>query len=120
MRTHSAEDVNRLKLIEELRKLSREEDVNLWERIAKELSRSRSNRRRVNVWKINRYTEDGETIIVPGKVLGNGVLEHPVEVAAYRFSTSAKKKIKRVGGKAMAIEDLIKENPSGSEVKIIG
>lgn len=106
-------------LILELKKTSVEQDVNIWNRIAKDLSRSTRQRREVNVSRINKNTKDGETIIVPGKVLSLGELDHKVTVAAYSFSQSAKEKIE-AKGKTMTIQELIKDNPKGSKVRIIG
>ena len=103
-------------LIRELKRLSRKENVNIWRRIAEDLDKSNSRRSEVNVFKINKYTKENETIIVPGKVLGDGELDHNVNVAAWRFSESAKEKIKN----KMSIEDLMKSNPKGKDVRIIG
>lgn len=104
------------KLVRDLKRLSREQNVNIWKRIAEDLDKSARNKREVNVFKIDKYTKDNETIIVPGKVLGDGELTHNVNVAAWRFSESAKEKIKG----SMSIEDLMKKNPKGKDVRIIG
>jgi large subunit ribosomal protein L18e len=58
-------------------------------------------------------------VVVPGKVLGAGKLNHPVTVAAIAFSEQALQKIKAAGGRAIHILHLIEENPRGSNVKII-
>ena len=60
---------------------------------------------KVNLWKINKYTKKGEAVIVQGKVLGEGLLEHPVSIAAESFSESAKKKIKGAGGKIITKQE---------------
>ncbi|HIC99331.1 MAG TPA: 50S ribosomal protein L18e, partial [Pyrodictiaceae archaeon] len=73
----------------------------------------------VNVSKINRYTEANETVVVPGKVLGAGRIDHPVTVAAIAFSKSAVEKICGAGGRVIHILQLLEENPRGSKVKII-
>ncbi len=103
-------------LIQELKKASSEQNVKIWKRIAEDLSRSTRIRREVNIDKINRYAKDKETIVVPGKVLGVGELNKDVSVAAFRFSESAKKKIKN----SLTIQELIKKNPKGKKVRIIG
>jgi len=59
-------------------------------------------------------------VVVPGKVLGAGEINHPVIVAAFSFSEKAKEKIKAAKGKCLSFIDLIKKNPKGSNVKIIG
>ena len=47
-------------------------DCKLWKRIAQDLSKSTRQRRIVNLYKINKFSKDGETILVPGKVLSVG------------------------------------------------
>jgi ribosomal protein L18E len=41
-------------------------------------------------------------------------------VTAFAFSAEAKRKISAANGKCMSFSDLIKKNPTGSKVKIIG
>jgi large subunit ribosomal protein L18e len=73
----------------------------------------------VNVSKINRFTIDGETIVVPGKVLGSGELDHKVTVAALKFSDAARAKIDKVG-ETLTINELLDRNPKGSNIRIFG
>jgi|SRR3989344_1375843 len=107
------------KLIEELRKLSYEQNVNIWKRIAKDLERPRRIRREVNLYRLEKNIKDGETAIVPGKVLSLGEFTKKNTVAAYCFSKTAEEKINKTG-KAISIQELIKKNPKGSKVRIIG
>jgi len=58
-------------------------------------------------------------VVVPGKVLGAGNLDHPVSVAAFSFSTQARLKISKARGKCLSISELIEVNPKGSNVKIM-
>ena len=58
--------------------------------------------------------------MVPGKVLGAGKIDHPVSVAAFAFSEQARSKILKAKGKCLFISDLVKKNPKGTGVKIIG
>ncbi|MEM2280735.1 MAG: 50S ribosomal protein L18e [Candidatus Bathyarchaeia archaeon] len=107
-------------LIRFLRKQSREQKAKIWRAIAEKLAASRRRRIVVNISRINRYTSKNDTVVVPGKVLGAGELNHPVTVAAFAFSETAKQKIKKAKGKCLTIPELIKKNPKGSNVKIIG
>ena len=106
-------------LIQQLKKLSIEQKVKIWKRLATDLERPTRIRRKINVYKIDKYAKEGETIVVPGKVLGTGDLTKKVNVAAFTFSESAVKKISE-NGKAMSIFDLISKNPKGSKVRILG
>jgi len=103
-----------------LRKQSRENNVKIWKDVAERLAKPRRKRIAVNVSRLNRYTEKKETVVVPGKVIGTGKIDHPITVAAFSFSEKAKEKIKVARGKTISLLQLIKKNPKGSNVKIIG
>lgn len=109
-----------IQLIFFLKKQSRENDVKIWRDVAKRLTKSRRNRIAVNVSRLNRYTEKKETVAVPGKVLGAGKIDHPITVAAFTFSEKAKEKIKAARGRTLSLLQLVKKNPKGSNVKVIG
>lgn len=102
------------KLIVDLKKSKKP----IWKAIAGRLEKPSRLRASVNIRKINKYTKDGETVVVPGKVLSDGELEHKVTIAALSFSYSTLKKLK---GKAecLNIHELLKKNPSGSGVRIL-
>jgi large subunit ribosomal protein L18e len=119
MRKLMATNPRIVELVQDLKVESYKNDAKIWKDIAKRLSKPARKRAEVNISKINRYTEDGYVVIIPGKVLGAGKLGHKVTVAAFSFSESAKKAIEEAGGKCMTIEELIKENPKGSLVKIM-
>jgi large subunit ribosomal protein L18e len=106
-------------LISLLKNTSRENEVNLWRDIADRLEAPSRNYAEVNLSKINRYATSGETILVPGKVLGSGILDLSVKVAALNFSQSASEKIRQANGECMSIEELISVNPTGSRVRIL-
>ncbi len=106
-------------LIMMLKDASQTHEANIWREIAKRLDSPRKNYAEVNISKINRYAQEGETILVPGKVLGSGVLDLPVNVAALNFSEAAASKIVGANGTCMTIEELVRSNPKGSRVRII-
>ncbi|MET1101443.1 MAG: 50S ribosomal protein L18e [Pyrodictiaceae archaeon] len=102
-----------------LKSMARRNKAPIWRYVAELLSRPRRLRIVVNVSKINRYTRPGEIVVVPGKVLGAGRIDHPVTVAAIAFSASAVRKIREAGGRVIHIVKLVEENPRGSGVKVI-
>lgn len=104
------------KLIKELKKSSMENKAPIWKRVALELEKPTRRRISVNLYRIDKHSENGETIIVPGKVLATGDLTKQVKVAAWTFSEQASSKIKD----AVSIHELLKENPKGKNVRIIG
>lgn len=107
-------------LITELKKASIEQDVAIWKRVAEDLEKPTRSRRIVNLSKINRYTKENDTIVVPGKVLGSGELNHKLNVSAYKFSESALEKLQKIGAKAIPLKDLVKESPKGKKIRIMG
>jgi large subunit ribosomal protein L18e len=109
-----------IELIRFLKKQSRENKANIWLDIAERLAKPKRKRIAVNISHLNRSTQKNETVAVPGKVLGAGEMSHPVTIAAFAFSEKAKEKIKARRGKCLSFFDLIKKNPKGSKVRIIG
>ena len=107
-------------LIQDLKKQSRESEAELWLAVSESLASSKRSRVAVNISRLNRFTEKGETVVVPGKVLGSGKADHPLTVAAFSFSTLAKSKIQDAKGNCLSIRDLMKKNPTGKNVRIMG
>ncbi len=80
-----------------------------WNYVGEELDKPRRKMSEVNVYKINSLTKANDIVVVPGKVLGVGFLDHPVTVAALSFSKSAQQKINQAGGKIMSINKALEE-----------
>lgn len=120
MKEAKATNPQLLALIERLKRAYKENGAPIWYDLAKRLSAAGRRRCEVNISRINRWTKPGDTVVVPGKVLGAGELDHEVNVAAFAFSKVAVEKITKAGGKALSVESLIEVNPKGSRVKIIG
>lgn len=110
---------NTINLIKSLTKQSSAENAPIWKAVANDLKRANRKNKEVNVYHIDKFTDDDDTILVPGKVLGEGNIAHKVNVAAFKFSHEAERKIEAIGGKCLTIEELMAENPKGSNVKII-
>ena len=113
-------DPNVASLIVELRKASKNNEAPIWRSISKRLQKSRRSRPQVNVSKLNRYTKNDEFVVIAGKVLGSGELDHSVNVAAVTFSEGARNKILAAEGRVLTISELINEKPKGSGVIILG
>ncbi|MFD1645369.1 50S ribosomal protein L18e [Haloarchaeobius litoreus] len=105
-------------LIAELKSVSRETDADVWSDVATRLEKPRRTHAEVNLGRIERYAQEDETVIVPGKVLGSGALSKSVTVAAVDFSSSAETKIDQVG-ESLELEQAIEQNPNGSNVRVI-
>lgn len=90
----------------------------IWKDIARRLEMPSRNYAAVNISKINRHTAEDDVLLIPGKVLGAGLLDHPVTVAALTFSDSAVDKITEAGGKCLSLEEVMEANPKGSGIRI--
>ena len=107
------------KLIHMLKKEGRKNNANIWIYVAELLNRPTRKRVEVNLGKLQKYTKDGDTVIIPGKLLGSGIFNRKITIAVWRYSQSAKEKVEKAGSKIIGIEELLKANPKGSNVKII-
>jgi len=112
-------DPNLLALIDDLKAKERETGAAIWRDIARKLEKPKRNWAELNLSKLDRYTEAGDIVLVPGKVLAAGSISKKVTVAAYSFSGKAAEAIAEAGGKTMSIADLMAENPKGSGVRIM-
>jgi large subunit ribosomal protein L18e len=108
-----------IQLISLLKKESREKQASIWLDIAEYLSKSRSQRVAVNLSKINRNTKRADMVVVPGKILGSGSINHAVTVASFGASEKAKAKLVAAKAKYVSIPELLEKNPKGANVKII-
>jgi large subunit ribosomal protein L18e len=107
-------------LIHNLKKQANENDAPVWRDIAIRLEKSLKNWPVVNLDRINKYTNEKETAIIPGKVLSDGNLSKKITIAAWSFSNKSQEKIKKAGGKCISFEELMKSNPKGKNLRILG
>ncbi len=110
-----AKDPRKRRLIRNLYKTKRR----FWRTVCEFLEKSKNNRVIVNIGKIETFTEANDTVVIPGKILSTGFLTHPVIIAAFSYSTKAKKKILKAGGECILIENLMERNPTGSNLKLL-
>jgi large subunit ribosomal protein L18e len=103
-----------------LRNALKKNRVPIWKAVIKELSRSRSNRKEVNISQLAHVTKDKEVVIVPGKILGSGEISHKLTLWCFNISEAGTRKIIDAGGKILALDSLIKKYPDGKGVRMIG
>lgn len=106
-------------LIADLKSTARESGAGVWKDVADRLEKPRRTHAEVNLGRIDRYAREEETVVVPGKVLGSGVLTKDVTVAAVNFSGTAETKIQRTDGEPLSLEQALERNPEGSNVRVI-
>ncbi|UCD20823.1 MAG: 50S ribosomal protein L18e [archaeon] len=84
--------------------------------LAKYLSLPRRKAITVNLDKINKHSKGGETVFVPGKVLGKGELNHKITLTSFRVSESALNSLKKSGSVFKPIHEFVK---SSKQFKLI-
>ncbi len=106
-------------LIDALKQTAREQQAAIWKELARRLEAPSKNHSEVNLSRLNRSTTSNDTVVVPGKVLGTGSIDHPIYVAALNFSETARAKILAASGTIATLGEIIDTEPSGSNIKII-
>ena len=79
----------------------------LFSEVANMLVMPKRKRAAVNVDKISKTTKPNAVVVVPGKVLGSGSIDHAVDIVALDFAISAKEKIEAAGGKCRDFKWLV-------------
>jgi large subunit ribosomal protein L18e len=108
-----------LALIDALKQSAREQQAPIWKELARRFEAPSKNHAEVNLSRLSRSTGSNDVVVVPGKVLGTGSINHPICIAALSFSETARAKIVTASGKIATLDEIIDMRPSGSNVKII-
>jgi large subunit ribosomal protein L18e len=80
----------------------------LWKKVHYEVAVPSRIRSTVNLYKINKLTKDGDNVIVPGKVLSVGAMDHKVNIAAISYSSAARSALTGAKCSIIDIKDMIK------------
>ena len=113
-------DPGLVSLIFDLKTASRENDAPIWRDIAKRLEKPSRVWAEVNISRLALYTKKGETLIIPGKLLGAGEIDYPITVAAFKATRGARQKITAAGGSVLSISQMVEDNPKGKGIRIMG
>ncbi len=90
-----------------------------WFKIAGILSGPRRKRVNINLEELNKKSKEGESIVIPGKVLSQGEINKKIKVVALNFSERAKDKLLKAGCGVSSIFEEIKTNPNAKGVKVL-
>jgi len=88
-----------------------------WAKVATLLVKPKRKSVKVNLEKLNKETKAGEVVVVPGKVLGTGELNHKLTLGAFSLSAKAEEKMKDV--KVLGLDEMAESHKDGKGVKII-
>ena len=101
----------------QIRRLARRS--RFWRAVLRYIELSKRRQKTVNIYKLNRVAAPSDKVLVVGKLLGVGKLNHPLTVVAFDFSDSAYRKVSDAGGTAMYLSDFLKKGQDASGFKII-
>lgn len=107
MKKYSKMNPRVLGLVNDLYAKSEGSKTGIWHNLATRLGKSARSWASINVGRLNRVTKKGETIVVPGKVLGAGNLDHPLTLYSFNCSERACDIIKKAGGTCKPVEELL-------------
>jgi len=107
------------KLIDDILEKGYKENIRFLINLAKQLKTPTRRKIEANLGKLQRLCKDGETIVIPGKLLSYGELNKKLTIACLSYSKTAREKAEKSGSKIISIEELIKQNPTGKNVRLI-
>ncbi|PIN90300.1 50S ribosomal protein L18e [Candidatus Pacearchaeota archaeon CG10_big_fil_rev_8_21_14_0_10_35_13] len=103
-------------LVETLRNAKNHEE---WMNVARVLARPTKKINGVNLETIEEETKEGDTIVIPGKVLGTGEITKKIRIVAMNFSKTAIEKLSKTKSEMVTINEEIAKNPKAKGIKII-
>ena len=109
-----------IRMKSDLKKASTKNNAPIWAKLAEYASKPSIARRDINLNRINQLTKENDTVIFPGKVLGTGNISHKITLCSFSISNSAASKILEKDGKLINYLELIKQNPTGKGVVLLG
>ena len=109
-----------IRMASDLKKASTKKDAPIWRKLAEYALKPSIARRDINLNRINELTKENDTVVFPGKVLGTGTVSHKITLCAFSISNAAAAKVLENGGKLITHVDLIKQNPTGKGVVLLG
>lgn len=86
---------------------------------AKIMSTSTRRTLKLNVEELDKACKDGDKVIVPGKILGGGLIVKKLKVVAFSASAEAEEKIKKAKGEFISILEEMKKNPKLNDLKLL-
>ena len=108
------------RMARDLKRASTSNDAPIWARLAEYALKPSIARRDLNLKRIDQLTKKDDIVAFPGKVLGTGNISHKITLFSFSISNSAAAKVIEKGGKVINHLDLIKENPTGKGVVLLG
>ena len=90
-----------------------------WLEVADILTRPRRLKTILNLDQIDKVSKEGDTIVVPGKVLGEGNVTKRFRLVALKFSDEAGKKLKEKKCEVVSLKEEITKNKEAKGIRIL-
>ncbi len=103
-----------------LREAGKKSGRRVWRDMSKRLESHKSQMSNVNLSKVSSLTKEGDVILIPGKVLGGGLIDHKIHIGAYAFSGGAVEKIRRAEGEPLSIQAFLQKYMNHKGLIILG
>ncbi len=103
-----------------LEKASQGNDAPIWSRLIKMAKGRALSKTVVNIKKIAQYTSEGDSVLVPGKVLGVGSIPHKITLYSFSISETAAELVIKAGGSVNPVYDAVKNHPTGKGLIMLG
>ena len=92
---------------------------NKWLEVGHLISGPTRKQSKINLRVIEKNTSEGDTVVIPGKVLSEGEISKKIRIAALGFSKKAVEKLKSKKCEIVSIAEEIKSNPEAKGIKIL-
>lgn len=118
MKKKSEKNIQKLELIDKFYKAAKENKKEIFSAIAQNLEAPRRKESRINLSKLEKLNAvvDGDIVIIPGKLLGTGILNKKITIYAGDFSKNASLKL---NNKVKKLKDLLTDKIDYKKSKII-
>lgn len=103
-----------------LRQAGKRSERRVWRDMSNRLESHKSQMSNVNISKVSKLTKEGDVVIIPGKVLGSGIIDHKIHIGAFAFSGVAIEKIRRADGEPLSVQAFIQKYINHKGLIILG
>ncbi len=103
-----------------LRQAGKRSERRVWRDMSNRLESHKSQMSNVNISKVSKLTKEGDVVIIPGKVLGSGIIDHKIHIGAFSFSGVAVEKIRRADGEPLSIRAFLQKYINHKGLIILG
>lgn len=73
----------------------------------------------LNLDEIDKKTKEGDKVLIPGKVLGSGIVTKKIKIVALKFSGNSLKRLRESNCESILLTEEIKKNPELKDLKLL-